>query len=427
MQVSVEKTGDLERRMTVQVPAEDIETRVSSRLRELRGRVRLKGFRRGKVPMNEVEKRYGKQIREEVLQQVMQSSLESAIDEQSMRVAGVSRVRPGETSGGGDFEFSADVEIYPEIEVVDPSTIEVEKPVAEIAESDVDDMIETLREQRRGWQAVEHPAESGDRVRVKYRATTEALTVPETGHHEMAPILGAGNLFEDFEQALVGSEAGSEKTIELKFPESFRDSSLAGQTAEVSFRVLAVEASELPEVDDAFAESFGVEGGVEQLRADVRRNLERELRQATITRLKQAVTDALGERYSQTGLPASLVRQEAQQMQARVQQQSGSEQPIPLEQFTESAEKRVRIGLVMAEIAHQNEIRIDEERVRRQVQDIAETYEHPEQVVQLYNSNEQLLESVRNMVLEEQVIDWIMENANVTEKTLTFKEMMNQA
>lgn len=427
MQVSVEKTGDLERRMTVQVPAEDIETRVSSRLKELRGQVRLKGFRPGKVPMNVVEQRYGKQVRDEVMQQVMQSSLESAIDEQSMRVAGVSRIQPGDPSGEGDFEFSADLEVYPEIEMVDPATIEVEKPVAEVAESDVDDMVETLREQRRDWKAVERPAAEGDRVRVKYRASTGEVTVPETGHHEMAPILGAGNLFEDFEAALAGAEAGSQKTIELTFPESFRDTTLAGQTAEVEFRVQVVEASGLPELDDAFAESFGVEGGIDQLRADVRRNLERELRQARITQLKRAVTDALVDRYSDTRLPASLIRQEAQQMQAQVQQQSGSDQPVPLEQFTESAEKRVRIGLVMAEIARQNEIRIDDERVQSQIQDIAETYEQPEQVVQLYRSNEQLLEGIRNMVLEEQVIDWVLEHANVTEKPLSFKEMMGQA
>ena len=158
MQVSVEKTGDLERRMTVQVPATDIEDRVSSRLKELRGQVRLKGFRPGKVPLQEIQKRYGKQVRQEVLQQVMQSSLESAIDEQSIRVAGVSRIQPGDDSGEGDFEFSADLEVYPEIEMVDPSAVEVEKPVAEVAESDVDDMLETLREQRRSWQAVDRPS-----------------------------------------------------------------------------------------------------------------------------------------------------------------------------------------------------------------------------------------------------------------------------
>lgn len=426
MQVSVEKTGDLERRMTVQIPAENIDDKVSGRLNELRRQVRLKGFRPGRVPMNIIRQRYGEQVREEVLQQVMQSSLQEAIGEQDMRVAGVSRIQPTSPADDGDFEFTAELEVFPELPELDVSDMKIERPDAEVAESDVDDMIETLREQRVNYSAVERPAAEGDRVQLGYVATVDGERVPPKGQHEIAPVVGQMGAFPDLEKALAGVKAGEEKTVEMTFPEGYRDENLAGRKAEVTLTIKAVEESELPEVDDAFAEAFGVEGGVEQLRADVRKNLERELRHTVRSRLKQHVTDALGERFSDLPVPPSSVDQEIRQMQSQLQQQTG-QQPPPADKLRESAEKRVRLGLLLAELARRNSISIDPDRVQAQIEELAETYDQPNEVIELYRSDQRLMDQVENMVLEDQVVDWVIDNAEVEDRKMSFRELMGNS
>lgn len=425
MQVSVEKTGDLERRMTVQVPGDDITSKVDSRLKELRGQVRLKGFRPGKVPLNVVRQRYGKQVREEVLGQVMESSLQQAIGQEEMRVAGVSRLEPA--SGAdfeGDFEFIAELEVFPEIPEIEIADLAFERPVAEVADSDVDDMIDTLRQQRREWETVERPAQTDDRVRLTYVADVEGERVPDVGHHELAPTLGNMTTFPQLEEVLTGMSAGESTEVELTFPDDYRYQALAGKTAKVELNVLEVQASDLPEVDDAFAEAFGVDGGVDQLRADVRRNLERELRQTVTNRLKSAVTEALSEKYADLKLPRSSVTQEARQMVQQMQQQSGQQADLPLEQFMPMAEKRLRLGLLMGELARQNEISIDQDRVQKKLEEVADTYEDPSQIIEIYRADANLMDQLENLVLEEQVIDLVLDKATVTDKTLSFKEAL---
>jgi trigger factor len=427
MQVSMEKTGDLERRMTVQIPADDIDAKVSGRLNDLRREVRLKGFRPGKVPMNVIRQRYGKQVREEVLNQVMQSSLEEAIGEQQIRVAGVTRLAPSPDAAEGGFEFTADLEVFPEIPSLDIDDLEIEKPDAQVADSDVDDMIETLREQRREWESVERPAKNGDRIRLSYVAEVDGQRVPDKGKHEIAPTLGAMESFPELEKALTGVSAGDEKSLELTFPENYRHESLAGKTAQVKLEIKEVEASDLPEVDDDFAAAFGVEGGVEKLRADVRRNLERELRQAITNRVKKGVTEGLLARFGDIPLPGSSIAQEARQMQAQLQQQSGGQgEPPPLELFKEPAERRLRLGLLFGEFARQNDIKVDAQRVQAKLEEVAETYEHPEQIIEIYRSDERLMDQLENMALEEQVIDTIVERAKVNSKAMSFKEALEQ-
>ncbi len=412
--------------MTVQVPGDSIDSKVSGRLNELRRQVRLKGFRPGRVPMNIIQKRYGEQVRDEILQEVMQSSLQEAIGEQQMRVAGVSRIEPKPREDEGDFEFTAELEVFPEMPEIEVADLEIERPDVEISEEDIDNMIETLREQRRTWNEVSRAAEEGDRVRLGYVAELDGETIPDVGEHEIAPVLGQLSSFPELEELLRGAQVGDEKEADLTFPDSYRHESLAGKTAPVKLRVKAVEESEAPEIDDAFAESFGVEGGVEQMRADVKKNLEREMRQAVTNRVKQAVTDGLAERYGDLGLPASAVDQEARQMQEQLQQQTG-QQPPPADQFREGAEKRVRLGLLLAEIARQHEISIDPARVQAKIEEMAETYDQPEQVIELYRSEPRLMDQVENMVLEEQVVDWVLENAEVSNKTMSFNELMGQA
>ncbi|MFP4277902.1 MAG: trigger factor [Wenzhouxiangella sp.] len=424
MQVSVERTGDLERRMTVQVPGDNITSQVDSRLNELRRQVRLKGFRPGKVPLNVVRQRYGKQVREEVLGQVMESSLQEAIGQQEMRVAGVSKLEP--SSGldfEGDFEFVAELEVFPEMPAIEIEDLTFERPVAEVADADVDDMINTLRQQRREWETVERPAAMDDRVRLTYVADVDGERVPDVGHHELSPTLGNMTTFPQLEEVLTGMAAGDSKEVELTFPEDYRYQALAGRTARVELTIQEVQGSDLPEVDDAFAESFGVEGGVEQLRADVRRNLERELRQAVTNRLKTAVTEALSEKYADLKLPRASVTQEARQMVQQMQQ-AGQQSQLPLEQFLPIAERRLRLGLLMGELARQNEIQIDQVRVQQKLEEVADTYEDPSQIIEIYRADARLMDQLENLVLEEQVIDLVLDKATVTDKTMSFKEAL---
>ncbi|QOC21524.1 trigger factor [Wenzhouxiangella sp. AB-CW3] len=425
MQVSVEKTGDLERRMTVQVPADSIDSKVSGRLNELRRQVRLKGFRPGRVPMNIIRKRYGDQVREEVLQQVMQSSLEEAIGEQSFRVAGVSSLQPTPPADGGDFEFTAELEVFPEIPELDVSDMDIERPKAEITDSDVDDMIETLRQQRISFKEVDRGAAEGDRVSLGYVAQVDGERVPEQGEHEIAPVMGQLAAFPALEEALAGVKGGEEKDIELTFPDNYGYEALAGKTAQVQLTVKTVEESELPEVDESFAEAFGIEGGVEELRDGVRKNLEREMRQAVNNRLRQVVTDGLGERFSDLPVPASRVSQEVQQLQAQLKQQTG-QQPPAAEKLRASAEQRVRLGMLLGELARQNNIEIDPARVQARIEEVAETYDQPSEVIELYRSEPHLMDQIENVVLEDQVIDWVLENAKVEDKEMTFRELMGR-
>ena len=423
----MEKTGDLGRRLTVELPSDQIDQKVSGRLDELRRQVRLKGFRPGKVPMNVVRQRYGAQVRQEVLQEAMQTSLQEAITEQKLRVAGVSSMNPESETEGGAFRFVAEVEVFPELPDIDVSDLDIERPVVEITESDVDDMLGTLREQRRNWSDVDRPAAEGDRVSVEFHALSDDQRIPETGEQNLQPVLGSGAMFEGFEQALAGAKAGDEKTAELEFPEDFGDSDLAGKTAEVNIRVKAVEASEMPEANDEFAKEFGIEGGMEQMRKDVRRNLEREMRGARTNQLKKSVTDGLAERYADFSLPVSAVRQELQQMKSQLRQQYGEQVDLPEQQLQPGAERRVRLGFLLAEIARQHALKIDPERVKARIAEIAETYENPSEVIELYRQNEQLVGQIENAVLEEQVVDWVLDNASVSDKEMSFKQLMESA
>jgi trigger factor len=426
MQVSVENIGDLERRMTVQVPSDEIDSQVTGRLNQLRREVRLKGFRPGKVPMNVIRQRYGQQVRDEVRQQTIQTRLQDAIGENDLRVAGVTRLEP-QPEADGHFRFIADLEVFPELPPIKVEGIEISKPEAEVQESDVDDMIETLRQQKRTWSRVDRAAQAGDRVRASYVADLDGTTVPEEGRHEISAILGQSENFKALDEALAGVKEGDSKSVELSFPGNYRHSELAGKTAQVELEIASVEASELPEVNDDFARDFGIEEGVDKLRADVRRNLERELRQAVTNRIKKAVTDGLLASYGDLPLPASSIQQEARQMASQMQQQMGGQGgKLTPEMFKVQAEKRLRLGLLFGEFARQNEISIDPERVDAKLSEVAETYENPAQIIEIYRSDERLMDQLENLALEEQVIDTILQNAKVSSETMTFKKAMEQ-
>lgn len=429
MQVSVENTGGLERRLKVQVPGKEIRDQVESKLKELSKQVRIKGFRPGRVPMSVVRQRYGKQVRLDIVNETMQRSLQQAIREESLRPASMPRldVAP-EQLDDGDLEFSALIEVYPEIEPIDVAALAIERPEAEVTEQDVDDMLETLRHQRKAWNKVERAARADDRVLIDYSAETAGGRVPEADELRMAVVMGDSG-FAALEAAVEGLEAGAEKSLELTFPENFREPRLAGRATTTRLKLVSVAEGSLPEVDEEFIRSFGVEDGqLATLRAEIRSNLVRELKQAVTTLLKTRLVDELLKAKPDLEVPDSIVREEATGMAAQVTRKQG-EQPDPriVQAFMDQARSRVRAGLLMGELASQNKIRIDGVKVRETIETIANTYEQPDEVVQLYYGNQRLMQQVESSVLEEQVVDWVLENAKVTPKAMKFQEVITGA
>lgn len=429
MHVSVENAGGLERHVTVQIPEAEIQGKVDSRLQELSKQVKIKGFRPGRVPMSVIRQRYGKQVRMEVANEAMQSSLQQAIQDEKLRPASAPQVRSvPEGLNKGDLQFTAVLEVFPEFDHLDVSAMAIEKPAAEVTPGDVDDMLNTLRDQRRSWKPVERAAQNGDQVQFEYVAETAEGRVPAQGHQRLAVLLGASG-FDSLEAALTGLQAGAETSAELDFPEKFREPLLAGKKARTELKVSTVSEEFRPEVDEEFVRSFGVaDGTVDALRIEIKANLERELHQAVTSLLKVSIIDALVKAAPDLALPDSIVRQEAASLAARGASQAGRE-PTPEDAvaYMDVAAERVRGGLLLGELARQNKIRIDRTRVRQAIDTIAQTYENPAEVVQLYYGNEQLMAQVENTVLEEQVVDWVLEHARVTNKDMQFQDVISGA
>ena len=433
MQVSVENTSGLERRLTVTVPGEEIQDKVEAKLRELCKEVRIKGFRPGRVPMSVVKQRYGQQVRQDILNETIQVSLQQAIQDEDLRPASMPSLEAEpQNDDGGDFEFSALLEVYPEIGELDVAAMAIESPETEVKDQDVDEMLDTLRKQRQVWTAVERTAQADDQVLLDYVAETEEGRVPAVGNKRFAVIMGVSG-FDELEEAIVNIPTGEEKNIELTFPEDFREPELAGKKAKVDLTVVSVSEGSLPELDEEFIQSFGVEDGdLEAFKTEIQNNLERELKQATSTVLKARLIEVLLKATPDLEVPVSIVRQEAAGMVAQILQAQGQQvEPAQMESlvepFMEQAEGRVRAGLLLGELASQNNIHVDPSKVRAAVETAASTYEEPAEVVQLYYKNQQLMQQVESSVLEEQVVDWVLENAKVTPREMKFQEVMDAA
>jgi trigger factor len=429
MQVSVENTGGLERRLTVHIPESEIKDKVDSKLKELTKQVKLKGFRPGRVPMSVVKQRYGKQVRQDIVNETMQASLQQAIQDESLRPASMPRVdAPPAGLDKGDLDFTAVIEVYPELETIDVSNLELNCPETEVSEDDVDEMLQTLREQRKEWNPVERTAQAGDQVVIEYVAETDEGRVPEKGKQRLTVILGESG-FEGLDSAIAEIPAGEEKNIELEFPQSYGEPLLAGNTARVELQVVSVSEGSLPEVDEDFIKGFGIADGLhESLHTEIRGNLERELAQATKSLLKMRLIDELLKSMPDMEVPSSIVRDEARNMAAQALSSQGTEpDEAVVKAFMEVAERRVRGGLLMGELAQQNDIRIDGGKVRKAIETIASTYQEPAEIMQMYYGNQQILQQVENVVLEEQVVDWALENAKVTSQKMTFQEVIKRS
>ncbi|MBB1118186.1 trigger factor [Stenotrophomonas sp. W1S232] len=427
MQASIETTGTLERRLSITLPEDRLQSLVAGRLAEIGRNVRIKGFRPGKVPAKVVEQRFGAQVRGEAIEGLLRESFDSAIRSNELRVAGMPRI---EKAGESELEFVATVDLVPEFGEIDVSKLTVVRDVAEITDADIEQMIENLRLQRRSFVPVSRAAKEGDLVAVETFSVVDGERLPAEGAEKGQVLIGGGMMFAPIEQALVGLAKGEEKTLDVDFPADWRVAQLAGKTAQVTVKAVDVAEAVLPEVDAEFIKSFGVKGGdVEQFRVDIRTNLQRELKGALMNRLRREVGEQLIAAYAHIELPARLVENEARNMLAQqleqIRRQGGNPGEIPADAhngFMDAARKRVLVGLLVGEIARLNQLRLEPARLNETLNLIASTYEEPEQVVEMYRKDPQMMQNLQGRVMEEQVIDWIAERAQHTERSLSFQE-----
>jgi trigger factor len=430
MQVTVEAGSGLERRMTVQVPEEQIATQVRTRLNSIRRTARLHGFRPGKVPQRVLERTYGRKVRDEVVSSVLQSSLLEAFGQEKINPAGHPSIDAVEAEPGQGLSYTAVFEVYPEVSIPDVKAIKLTRPVAEVTEPDVDAMIETLRRQRRTWATVEREAAQGDQVIMDYKGLVDGEEFRGNQGTQVAVELGTHRLLEGFEEGLIGAEAGEERVLDLKFPDEYHVKELAGKPVRFTVTVREVQEARLPEVDEAFLKGFGVaEGGEEALRKEVRENMERELSDTIRAKVKQVVMDALLGAV-EVDLPTALVQEEAGRLMEQTRQglvsqgAAAADLQLPPSMFEEQARRRVAVGLIMAEVIKANEMTADPVKVKARVESIASTYQEPQQVVSWYYADKRRLAEIESLVMEDEIVEWVAAHADVTEEPSTFDAIM---
>ncbi|MBD9397876.1 trigger factor [Pseudomonas sp. PDM11] len=430
MQVSVESTSALERRMSITVPAERIETQVNKRLQQTAQKAKIPGFRPGKVPMSVIRQRFEADARQEAVGDVIQSSFYEAVAEQKLAPAGQPSVEPKVLEKGKDLEFVATFEVFPEIKVSGLEGIAIERQQAEVADSDVDNMLDILRKQNTRFEAVDRAAEKDDQLNIDFVGKIDGEAFAGGSATGTQLVLGSGRMIPGFEDALIGAKAGEERVINPTFPEDYQNLDLAGKTAEFTVKVNSVSAPQLPELNDEFFALFGIkDGGLEGFRAEVRKNMERELRQAIKSKIKNQVMEGLLA-ANPVEVPKALIASEVNNLRVQaVQQFGGNIKPdqLPAELFEEQAKRRVSLGLIVAEVVKQFELKPDDARVRELIQEMASAYQEPEQVVAWYYKNDQQLNEVRSVVLEEQVVDTVLQKANVTDKSVSYEEAVKPA
>ncbi len=428
MQVSVESTGALERRMEVHVPAERIEKAVDERLQKLSRTVRLKGFRPGKVPVKVVRQQFGQQIRQEVLGDVVQSTFNEAVQQQKLSPAGGPRIEPLSADESGDLKYRAVFEVLPQVELKGIEGMEIARPAAQVQPADIDAMIENLREQRATYAAVERGAQAKDKVTVDFDGSVDGQPF-EGGKGENVPVtLGAGRMLADFEAGLFGTRTGEQKTIELTFPANYGAPALANKKASFAITIKRVEGQQLPELNDEFAKSYGVEeGGMERLREEVAENMRRELGEAIRARLKKQIMDGLLA-ANPLELPKSLVDAQVRELQMDAGRRMGAQdvsQLPPAESFQEAARRRVALSLLINEIIRTTKLQLDQSKVLSRFEELSRQFPDSAQAMQTYRSNPQIQRQMEAGVLEDQVVDWVMERAKTSDTPASFKELMN--
>jgi trigger factor len=435
MAVTVETLEKLERKMTLTLPVNVIQSEVDSRLKKLARTVKMDGFRPGKVPMNVVAQRYGYSVHYEVMNDKVGEAFATAANEAKLRVAGQPRITEKEQSGEGELAFDAVFEVYPEVLIGDLTTAEVEKITAEVSDAAIDKTIDILRKQRRTFaqRAMDAAAQEGDRVTVDFEGKIDGETFSGGKAEDFQFLVGEGQMLKEFEEAVRGMKSGESKTFPLAFPDDYHGKDVAGKTADFMVTIKKIEAAHLPEVNEALAKSLGIEDGtVEALRADIRKNLEREVKFRLLARNKQAVMDALVAK-AELDLPKASVQSEVERLlegaRAELKQRGikdAEKAPIPDDVFRPQAERRVRLGLVVAELVRANELQAKPEQLKAHVEELAASYEKPAEVVRWYLSDNRRMAEVEAVVIENNVTDFVLAKAKISEKTVSFDELMGQ-
>ncbi|MDO9213120.1 MAG: trigger factor [Methylococcales bacterium] len=430
MQVSVEKTSELSRKMTVSVPETTVQEKMAERLKTLAREVKIDGFRPGKVPQHVVTKMYGGKVRDEITGDLIQSTYFEALQSQSLRPAGYPHIEHTDDAAG--FVYTAVFEVYPEIVIEGLEQLEIARPVAEVGDVDVDNIIEKLRDQKKEWIVVERAAQEHDQVTVNFSGVCEDTNFTNGKIENFTVEIGAKKMIPGFEEQLLGLEAGANKTFEITFPEEYGNAELAGKVAQFDIDVVKVEEATLPEINADFIQAYGVEEGTEEaFRADVKDNLGRELKQVLRGKLKNAVMDALYEKI-QIAVPNALIDEEVERLMqpyiesAKRQKMKPEDMQLPRDAFEEQAKRRVALGLILGEIIQKNSVEIDGGKVRETIEELAKSYERPEDVVAWYYSDEKRLHDVQQMVLEDQVVEWLVAQAKVTDETVSFSDVMDR-
>lgn len=430
MQVSVETTQGLGRRLTITIAADSIENAVKSELVNVAKKVRIDGFRKGKVPMTVVAQRYGASVRQDVLGELMSRNFVDAIIKEKINPAGAPNYIPGEYKLGEDFTYSVEFDVYPEVELQGLEAIEVEKPVVEVTDEDVDTMLDTLRKQQATWKDSDAAATAEDRVTIDFTGSVDGEVFEGGKASDFVLAMGQGRMIPGFEDGVVGHKAGEEFTIEVTFPEDYHAENLKGKAAKFDIVLKKVEERELPEFTEEFIKRFGVEdGSVAGLRTEVRKNMDRELKGAVRNRIKSQAIDGLVN-ANNIDVPAALIDGEIDVLRRQAAQRfGGNEQQaleLPRELFEEQAKRRVVVGLLLGEVIRTHELKADEARVNGLIEEMASAYEDPKEVIEFYGKNKELMDNMRNVALEEQAVEAVLAKAKVSEKATSFSELMNQ-
>lgn len=427
MQVSVEETSELGRKITITIPADKVEKEVNQRLNGLKGRVKIDGFRPGKVPLNVVRQRYGAQVNQEVMADEMQASYRDAVLQEKLRPASSPTIEPQNVEKGQDVTFVALFDVYPEFKLCDFSKLEVTVPTSEVGDADIDLTLERIRKQRMQWKEVDGACKNEQRVTLDFVGKLDGVEF-EGGKAEDFPlVMGDGSMIAGFEENLLGLKAGENKSFAVTFPEDYGNSELAGKEATFDVKVKKVEEGELPEIDDEFISAFGVDGNVDALKAEIRKSLEGELQQQLNVKSKEAVMQVLLEN-NELSLPESMVNEEitALRKQALENFKMETDSELPDNLFEEEAKRRVKLGLVIGEIVSEQKMQVDTQLVNQRIEQLASQYADREQVIQYYSTNNQARASVESLVMEDQVVEWILGQVIKKENKESFDNIVKQ-
>jgi len=431
MQVSVESNSDIKRTLTIVVPQEEVDTAIKKRYDDVKRNARIDGFRPGKVPMSVLKKKFGASVRAEALSDLTQSFFYKAIMEEKINPVSPPVITPNDEKTDG-YEFAASFEVYPEITINPVEDLELNSPIAEISESDIDEMVEKIQKQKANWKEVKTKAKDGNQVTVSFEGKVGDKPVSEEPIKGFPIVLGSKSMIPGFEDNLKGVKTGEKLSFEVTFPEDYQQADFAGKVGEFDVEVDKVEKSELPEVDESFIKEFGVESGdLSDFRADLTKNMTAEMGRALASKRKQVVMDAIVEN-NEVSVPEALIDNEINQMMASFNEKAAqagqpAQPELPKELFHDQAAKRVKLGLLLSEVIKQNDMKAEEDKVQARIEEFAQTYDSPEEVINWYSANPEERNKIESVVLEDQLVDWVLEKANVTETSLTFEDLMSSA